>query len=113
VKAEKTYPNMLVPIFWGVQLSGGMNIEYMPYQHSLEKEYSSDDVSFLTSYTWPTNSKTGKRLNWLKLPVIDRHLDEDSTYRGFLQDATGWKPSVLQPLVSIQVLRSVLAKYHR
>jgi hypothetical protein len=53
---------------------------------------------FLTHYTLPAHAKTGERLNWARLPVLDRGWNETTADKGgFIQEATGWKPSPLQP----------------
>lgn len=64
---------------------------------------SSDD--FLTTYTWPKHTGTGQPLNWLTLPVRDKHWNEHQADKGgFIQEATGWKPSPLQPAVHLPSL---------
>jgi hypothetical protein len=52
---------------------------------------------FLTHYSFPTHAVSGERLNWLRLPVLDRAWREDrEDVGGFVQEASGWKPSPLQ-----------------
>lgn len=84
-------------IYWSAHPEG----EAAPFQ----PEWNSDN--FLTYWTHPTDSATGAPLNWLALPVNDKHwstLGRDKG--GFIQEATGWKPSALQPSVSAAALRA-------
>jgi predicted GIY-YIG superfamily endonuclease len=73
--------------------------------------------NFLTYYTWPINAITGERLQWPRLPLIDkvwRGHDLPKNYAtkgGFIQEATGWKPSPLQPYVNIHQLAQVAGLY--
>ena len=96
----KEYPNGLVPILWYVNsLNGNFKIEFMPFQFNDQEE------NFLTFYEWPTDPATGEPLNWLTLPVVDLHWNaKHSDKGGFIQEATGWKPSVLQPFVYLKAL---------
>lgn len=37
-------------------------------------------------------------MNWARLPVMDRGWNKTAADKGgFIQEATGWKPSALQP----------------
>lgn len=95
----------LVSIYWQVRLEpNGASYRawgHMPFQHGY------DETDFLTDYTWPRDAETGEYLNWLSLPVVDK-LWSVKPYRddkgGFIQSATGWKPSILQPFVSLKSL---------
>lgn len=61
-----------------------------------------DREDFLTHFTHPVNAETGERLNWLRLPVLDRGWNETCAHKGgFIQEATGWKPSPLQPTMDV------------
>ncbi len=100
------YSNGLIPISWFVQCKEQGKFDYMPFQFNHWPEYSHED--FLTNFKWPLSSETGERLNWLTLPVIDklwnpRHADKG----GFIQQATGWKPAILQPHVYLPALLSI------
>jgi len=54
--------------------------------------------NFLTHFTHPVHEDTGEHLNWLRLPVMDRGWNSAvANSGGFIQEATGWKPSALQP----------------
>jgi hypothetical protein len=101
------YPNGLIPIHWFVEQPGRTQTEFMPFEF---KHYPTlMNENFLTFYNWPVNSLTGERLNWLELPVIDKFWN--STYAekgGFIQEATGWKPSILQPYVYLPTLTQIL-----
>jgi hypothetical protein len=53
------------------------------------------------------HSETGARLNWLTLPVVDKGWNEAQNDKGgFIQEATGWKPSALQRTVNMPTLLS-------
>ncbi|MFF7415646.1 hypothetical protein [Streptomyces lydicus] len=57
---------------------------------------------FLTHYTDPVHAETGEELNWMRLPVMDRGWNETAAQKGgFIQEATGWKPSPLQPTMDV------------
>ena len=67
-----------------------------------------DRENFLTYFSWPVSVTTGERLNWLRVPVVDKHWNAARGDKGgFIQEATGWKPSALQPFTHIDHLRSV------
>ena len=54
----------------------------------------------------PVSSVDGGLINWNRLPVTDKLWRPGRCDKGgFLQEATGWKPSVLQPSVPIDFLR--------
>lgn len=104
---KKKYPNNLIPIIWVVECREQAIIESMPFQFDhfkgQHREY------FLTFFTWPVNSLTGEKLNWLRLPVVDKLWNHKRADKGgFIQEATGWKPSILQPYVYLSTLTSTL-----
>jgi hypothetical protein len=101
------YPNGLIPIHWFVEHQGRTQTEFMPFEF---KHYPNlMNENFLTFYNWPVNSLTGKRLNWLELPVIDKFWNSMYVDKGgFIQEATGWKPSILQPYVYLPTLTQIL-----
>ena len=104
---KKKYPNNLVPIFWFVRCEEQGKFEYMPFQ--FDHFQSQQQENFLTFFTWPVNSITGEKLNWLTLPVIDKLWNSKRCDKGgFIQEATKWKPSILQPYVYLPSLTSVL-----
>lgn len=52
---------------------------------------------FLTHFYWPTHAETGEAINFNRLPVVDKlWTPERGDKGGFIQQATGWKPSALQ-----------------
>jgi predicted GIY-YIG superfamily endonuclease len=67
--------------------------------------------TFLKYYTHPYDAETGDPIQWSALPVIDKVWREGNLPRGpftskggFIQEATGWKPSPLQPFVNVEQL---------
>lgn len=91
------YTENLIPISWFVQCIEKGTFEFMPFQYQ-----DQGDANFLTYFTWPINKGTGERLNWLSLPVIDKLWDDKHCDKGgFIQQTTGWKPSILQPHVCL------------
>ncbi len=100
-KVQKDYENNLVPIHW---FAGS---ERMPFQFLRDPKIEAEN--FLTHFTWPANKRTGDRLNWLVLPVVDKLWNENRADKGgFIQEATGWKPSILQPFVYLPSILSAL-----
>ena len=100
-KVSKQYTNGLIPILWCVQGVQQAVFESMPFQFS-ELGRSED---FLSYFTWPINKESGERLNWLTLPVIDKLWNRKRADKGgFIQEFTGWKPSILQPYVYLPSL---------
>lgn len=99
VKADEA--NDLVPIYWYVKGEG--QFEYMPFQYEHHPETHPDN--FLTFHSWPVDVETAEPLNWLSLPVVDKLWRPGSAAKGgFIQEATGWKPSILQPFVFLPSL---------
>ena len=104
------YPNELVPIFWFVQCEEHGMFEGMPFQFKHFPDMLDED--FLTFFAWPINSVTGERLNWLTLPVADKLWNSKCANKGeFIQEATQWKPAILQPYVYLPALTSALREY--
>lgn len=92
IVAEK-YPDGYVPLHWYVESPGHGKFEAMPFQPGTGQD-------FLTHYDWPEDPDTGELLNWLTLPVRDKLWRPGRANKGgFLQEATGWKPTILQPTV--------------
>lgn len=85
-----------VPIYWTItQPSFSGIFEAAPHAPNVMSE------DFLTHYTHPVHTVTGERLNWLRLRVMDRAWNETAADKGgFIQEATGWKPSPLQPTMN-------------
>jgi hypothetical protein len=102
-QVRKECTNELVPIYWYIECTSEGKFERMPFQPNHTPGVP--DENFLTFYTWPINSRTGQRLNWLTLPVQDKSWHVKRADKGgFLQEATGWKPSILQPYVYLPAL---------
>jgi hypothetical protein len=88
------------PIFWMVSPIH----ETAPFQaaHSVRLGAAGahgtigDPRGMLREYQWPVDAETGERLNFMSLPV------KESSW--FVEQATGWKPSPLEPMVSIAML---------
>ena len=60
---------------------------------------------FLSFFTWPEHATTGEPLNWLRLPVLERLWRPGRGDKGgFIQEATGWKPSALEPYLNVELL---------
>lgn len=98
---QRTRQKGLVPIRWYVKASD--LLEFMPFQHTHVLEEPREN--FLTFYNWPVNPQTGDQLNWLTLPVADKLWHGNQGDKGgFIQQATGWKPSILQPFVALESL---------
>ncbi|MFE5586918.1 hypothetical protein [Kitasatospora sp. NPDC056531] len=97
-----------VHITWSIRTPEGDGIaEYAPHLFpDPTVESLAHDENFLTYYTHPVHSATGERVNWLRLPVSDRHWNTGGTDsgRGFVQDAIGWKPGPLQPVMNVHQL---------
>ena len=72
----------------------------MPFQHE-----NLCPTNFLDYYSSPIDCETGEKLNWLALPVEDKLWNSKCQNKGgFIQEATGWKPSILQPYVYLPAL---------
>jgi hypothetical protein len=72
----------------------------------------SEQEDFLTHYTHPVHAVTGERLNWLRLPVVDRGWHAKASHKGgFIQQATGWKPSPLQPTMDVRQIGAAAGLY--
>jgi hypothetical protein len=106
-KVQAKHPNNLIPIFWFVRFIGkngsGSGFEWMPTQY--DHLGRTHDENFLTFFTYPVSSLTGERLNWFMLPVVDKLWNSHHANKGgFVQQATGWKPSILQPYIYLPTL---------
>lgn len=96
VSAEAMYGPGMVAIHWFIE--GASQFELAPFAADRYRHEGHED--FLTFFSWPTNMATGERLNWNRVPVIDKLWNEQRGDKGgFFQQATGWKPSTLQPVV--------------
>lgn len=92
--AEQRYGPGMVSISWFIT-GTDTTIEIAPFQ---ALDHGVGD--FLTAFTWPVHAGTGEPVNWLSLPVADGQWNARRADKGgFLQQATGWKPAPLQPMV--------------
>jgi hypothetical protein len=95
----------MVAIHWFVRSRAG--IEIAPFQATASKldGTASQSEDFLTHFTEPFNANSSEPVNWIRLPVIDKLWREGRGDKGgFIQEATGWKPSPLQTVVHIPSL---------
>ena len=110
-KVREKHSSGLIPIYWFVdyKCTNVVTFEAMPFQFEHFPGYNSEN--FLTFFTWPVNSITDEPLNWLTLPVKDKLWNAKQDNKGgFIQEATGWKPTILQPYVYLPALSSALSK---
>ncbi|MEU9264579.1 hypothetical protein AB0E04_03870 [Streptomyces sp. NPDC048251] len=90
-----------VPIFWFVTSVEGGTFESAPHQ-MLPIAFILRE-NFLTHFTHPVHARTGEPVNWMRLPVVDRGWNAERAEKsGFIQEATGWKPSPLQPFMDVR-----------
>lgn len=88
---ERRYPEWLdadaVPIIWSVRSRESVDSIYetAPFQ-----PFAPGWGDFLTHFTWPVDAKTGERLDWYRMPVINDRFPE-------FAEALAWTPSPLQP----------------
>lgn len=98
------HPDSLIPIYWFAASEEAAKFEAMPFQYDHFKgRYKVEN--FLDFYGWPEHAVTGEPVNWLMLPVADKLWNKRRADKGgFIQEATGWKPSILQPYVYLPAL---------
>jgi hypothetical protein len=95
----------LVPIHWFVESPGHGKFERLPFQFNHLVAIDPEPGDFLTFFSWPVKASTGEPLNWVTLPVVDKLWNgERADKGGFIQEATGWKPAILQPFVHLPTL---------
>ncbi len=105
-QVQKHHPNGLIPIYWSIQCPEQGLVEAMPFQIQ-----RASNKNFLSFFTHPVNPETGERLNWLTLSVKDKFWQPGRASKGgFIQQATNWKPSILQPYVYLPALTQILSK---
>lgn len=108
-RVREKYRKGLIPIHWFVDVHGEnvKTFEYMPFQFQHLRPAIRED--FLTFFSWPVVVKTSKPLNWMELPVIDKLWRPGRGDKGgFIQEATGWKPSAGQPFVYLPSLENAV-----
>lgn len=109
---HKRWPDLYRPgevhISWYVKQPGTPGVSEGAPHVSDERRHprlpgaSDPSHNFLTHYTHPIHAETGEKLNWLRLPVLDRAWNATAADKGgFIQEATGWKPSPLQPTMDV------------
>lgn len=101
IENRNAISNGLVKVDWYV--AGPSFLEAAPAFGRYGRESTSRyDVFFHP----PVATSDGSSIDWSRLPVVDKLWNEDRCDKGgFLQEVTGWKPSVLQPYVAIDLLR--------
>lgn len=106
---EVDYRDGLIPIRWYVQPEPDGLPSFMPFAND---GFADGEKTFLDHFTWPTNAETGELLNWLTLPVRDQFWSKEPRGKaGFIQEATGWKPSLLQPFLRFSSLAEAFGGY--
>lgn len=99
-----------VPIYWFVASVGGGTFEGAPHQAIPSEFLFGED--FLTHFTHPVHGSTGEPVNWMRLPVLDRGWNAKQADKGgFIQEATGWKPSPLQPVMDVRQVAQAAGVY--
>ena len=100
-----------VPIYWFVTSVGaGGTFEAAPHQ-TLPDDFLARE-HFLTHFTHPAHVITGEPVNWLRLPVLNHGWNAKQVNKGgFIQEATGWKPSPLQPVMDVRQVAEAAGVY--
>lgn len=109
-EAPDRYQRGQVPIYWTVTTPQMRGIfESAPFQQGWN-DFPAED--FLTHYTVPRHTRTGETINWLRVPVLDRGWNSKRADKsGFIQEATGWKPSPLQAVMDVFQIGRVAGLY--
>ena len=100
LKKDDRYKNGLVDIHWFATIPGAAKFERVPFQYDhLAEIRSYPERHWLTAYD-------SDPINWLKCRIKDKRwrAPQNGESYGFIQDATGWKPSALQPFVFLPSL---------
>lgn len=103
-RVSKKHPNGLIPIHWFVESREEAKFAAMAFAYDhFEGKYTIEN--FLDFFGWLEHAVTGEPLNWLTLPVAEKLWNTRQANKGgFIQEATGWKPSILQPYVYLPAL---------
>jgi hypothetical protein len=111
ISQARHLPDGFVPIHWTVEAVDAngrpTHFESMPFQRPVHADGPGTD--WTTYFTWPTSSRTGRRVNWLELPVADYQWRPGrADAGGFVQQALGgWKPTAGQPVVDLRAMVSL------
>ena len=103
-----------VPILWSVTTPQMVGVfEFVPHTADRRGAVAPQiRETFLTHYTDPVHAETGEPLNWARLPVLDRGWSVERVDKGgFVQEATGWKPSPLQEVMDVRQLGAAAGLY--
>lgn len=105
-----------VRIYWTVTTPTVQNVfELAPYSfdsRAIRTGAYEPSENFATIYTHPVHAVTGEPLNWMRLRVLDRGWNSSVTNKGgFIQEATGWKPSPLQPTMDVRQIGAAAGLY--
>ena len=103
-RVSERHPDGLIPIYWFVESREAGKFNAMPFAYDhFEGKHGIEN--FLDFFGWPEHAATGEPLNWLRLPVVDKRWNKRQANKGgFIQEATSWKPSILQPYVYLRAL---------
>ena len=102
--ALKTFPTGIIPIYWSLAGTDGIHDRMPGLLLGPEGSYHRHH-DLLCVFTHPIRVDTGEPLRWTHLPVRDEQWNSKRWDKGgFIQEATGWKPSVLQSFVLIDLL---------
>lgn len=98
-----------MPISWFVRSRGDKvgHFEFAPPSLIPQvKDLGTDgDRGFLAYFSHPEDPETGEPLRWTRLPVVDRLWEGSRADKGgFIQQATGWKPSPLQTHADVRII---------
>ena len=90
----------LVKLDWLVEMpEQDFKPEFFPGQ------YEQEGSDFLTYFSNPINEQTGQLLDWGTVPVKKlRWNKKQKDAGGFIEEATGWKPSLLQSHIDVYFL---------
>jgi len=91
-----------VPIHWYVMGDDSGTFEAAPPIIPLDRH-----DNFTPFYSHPAEVDTDEPVNWLRLPVVDKRWRDGAADKGgFIQEATGFKPSSFQPALDLRVLHA-------
>lgn len=110
---EKYFPDKkaphgnVVPIYWSIHGDATESAPFVP------AEWRFNDSNFLTYFTWPTDVDSGERVNFNRLSVQDKVWNTEHWDKGgFIQEATGWKPSPFEPVMYVPTVYAAAGLGH-